>query len=69
MLKQHVKRDEEILKTTERGKAILKAVLTDAPESPDHLLEKVVARGQSRYEKSNEAERSSVLKTDHDMAC
>jgi DNA (cytosine-5)-methyltransferase 1 len=38
VLREHVTRDEEILKTTPEGERIATAVL-DAPASPDHILE------------------------------
>jgi len=49
-----VKRDEAILKTTETGRRIFQAVVVDAPDSPDDVLEKVVAEGQAAYRKANE---------------
>ena len=52
VLREHVKRDEEILKTSEIGRQIFQAVAVDAPESPDDVLEKVVADGQARFQES-----------------
>jgi hypothetical protein len=49
-----VRRDEAILKTTEAGRRIFQAVAVDAPESPDDVLEKVVAQGQAAYRRANE---------------
>jgi DNA (cytosine-5)-methyltransferase 1 len=49
MLRAHAERDQAILRTTEKGGALLKALLDDAPKSPDDLLEAVVAEGQSRF--------------------
>ena len=54
VLREHVKRDEAILKTTETGRRIFQAVVVDAPDSPDDVLEKVVAEGQAAYRKANE---------------
>ena len=48
VLREHVKRDEPILKTTETGRRIFRAVVTDAPLSPDGLLESVVSEAQAR---------------------
>jgi DNA (cytosine-5)-methyltransferase 1 len=49
MLRAHAERDQAILRTTEKGGALLKALLDDAPKNPDDLLEAVVAEGQSRF--------------------
>lgn len=49
VLRKHVERDAAILETTERGRAILKAVRDDAPKSPDDVLPQVLAAGQQRY--------------------
>lgn len=47
VLREHVKRDEEILKSTETGQRIFRAVVTDAPTSPDDVLESVVSAAQA----------------------
>lgn len=49
MLRAHVARDQKILESTTEGRALLAAILHDAPETPDDRLEAVVARGQSRF--------------------
>src|SRR5699024_3384254 len=38
VLRKHVARDARILESTDRGRAILKAVRDDAPKSPDDVL-------------------------------
>lgn len=47
VLREHVKRDEPILKTTETGQRIFRAVVADAPLSPDDVLESVVRKAQA----------------------
>lgn len=48
VLREHVMRDEAILKTTEAGRRIFSAVVTDSPQSPDDVMESVVRDGQTR---------------------
>ncbi|MFD1505740.1 DNA cytosine methyltransferase [Georgenia yuyongxinii] len=52
MLRAHAERDRAILQTTDKGRDLLKAILDDAPKSPDDRLERVVAEGQSRFAES-----------------
>ncbi|WP_250442939.1 DNA (cytosine-5-)-methyltransferase [Actinotalea sp. C106] len=47
VLREHVRRDEAILKTTEVGRRIVQSVLIDAPKSPDDVLASVVAKAQT----------------------
>ena len=49
VLRAHAERDAEVLRTTEPGRRLLKALVDDAPKSPDDRLATVVANGQSRY--------------------
>ncbi|QCW51029.1 DNA cytosine methyltransferase [Nocardioides dongxiaopingii] len=42
ILREHVARDEDILKRTAPGRRIIQAVLQDAPRSPDQILEQHV---------------------------
>ncbi|MGO1317376.1 MAG: DNA cytosine methyltransferase [Cellulomonadaceae bacterium] len=49
MLRAHAERDRLVLQTTEVGRTLLKAMVEEAPSSPDDLLEVVVAQGQSRF--------------------
>ena len=44
VLREHVRRDEDILKTTPAGRRIVRAIL-DAPASPDEILEKHIPLG------------------------
>ena len=46
VLREHVKRDESILKRTPAGQRIVQAVLEDAPLSPDEVLDDVVRASQ-----------------------
>ncbi|WP_264028984.1 DNA cytosine methyltransferase [Cellulosimicrobium sp. SH8] len=52
MLRAHASRDRAVLEASEKGRSLLKAILDDAPKSPDDRLEHVVAEGQSRYAES-----------------
>lgn len=49
VLRAHAERDSAVLCKTEQGRALLKALIDDAPKSPDDLLPGVVANGQSRF--------------------
>lgn len=49
VLRAHAERDAAILQRTERGRAMLRALLESAPPSPDGLLPGVVAEGQRRF--------------------
>src|SRR5690625_4994334 len=49
MLRAHMARDRTVLESTVEGRALLAAILHDAPKTPDDRLEAVVARGQSRF--------------------
>ncbi len=46
VLREHVRRDEDVLKRTEAGRRILDAVLT-APLSPDEILAKMHRRPEA----------------------
>jgi DNA (cytosine-5)-methyltransferase 1 len=48
VLRAHAERDAEILRTTDVGTALLRALVDDAPKSPDDRLPAAVAQGQSR---------------------
>jgi len=48
VLREHVMRDEPILKTSEKGRRIFAAVVTDSPLRPDDVLESVVREAQAR---------------------
>lgn len=52
VLRAHAERDATVLRTTDEGRALLKALIDDAPKSPDDLLPTVVANGQSRFAES-----------------
>jgi len=47
VLREHAKRDEAVLKTTEAGRRIFEAVVIRAPLSPDEVLESVVREAQA----------------------
>ncbi|QCB92189.1 DNA cytosine methyltransferase [Cellulomonas shaoxiangyii] len=49
VLRAHAERDAAILRSTERGHALLKALVDDAPKTPDDRLDAVVARGRARF--------------------
>jgi DNA (cytosine-5)-methyltransferase 1 len=49
VLRAHAQRDAELLRATEPGRALLKALVDDAPKSPDDLLWSVVDRAKRRY--------------------
>lgn len=49
MLRAHADRDRAILETTPEGRSLIKALVEDAPKSPDDRLGVVVAEGQSRF--------------------
>lgn len=51
VLRAHAERDAAILRTTAVGNAILKAMVDDAPKSPDDRLPGAVSRGQSRAQR------------------
>lgn len=42
VLREHAKRDEDVLKTTDVGQRIFHALVTRAPDNPDDVLESVV---------------------------
>lgn len=48
MLRAHAERDAAILRSTPKGRALLGALLHDAPQSPDDLLVRVVEEGRAR---------------------
>lgn len=48
VLREHARRDEDVLKTTDIGQRIFHALVTRAPESPDDVLDSVVREAQSR---------------------
>lgn len=47
VLREHAKRDEDVLKTTDEGQRIFHHLVTQAPENPDDVLESVVRAGQA----------------------
>ncbi|GAA1982204.1 hypothetical protein GCM10009718_19210 [Isoptericola halotolerans] len=49
VLRAHAERDKAILERSETGRALYRAIVTDAPKTPDDRLEMVVAAGQRRY--------------------
>ncbi|MCL1870855.1 MAG: DNA cytosine methyltransferase [Promicromonosporaceae bacterium] len=49
VLRAHAERDAEALRTSEPGRALLKALVADAPKTPDERLDAVVARGRARF--------------------
>ena len=48
VLRAHVERDQAVLETTEPGRALRRAVIDDAPKSPDDVLPGVIAARQAR---------------------
>lgn len=49
MLRAHAERDRAILQTTRQGRDLYRAIVEEAPSSPDERLERVVEAGQRRY--------------------
>ncbi|MET7132992.1 DNA cytosine methyltransferase [Cellulosimicrobium sp. MI9406] len=52
VLRAHAENDARILRSTERGAALLKALVDDAPKTPDDRLDAVVARGRAKFAES-----------------
>lgn len=52
ILRAHAERDRAVLRASDRGRALLKALLDDAPKNPDDRLPAVVAAGRSRFEEN-----------------